>query len=224
MFHTPSHTAYTSGKELSLEVMYRSHNRAMKIWPSRARGSNLTGVHIMIIFTQPPWQKYNCTSQVLYSIKSSMLHFDLPKGKREKVCLVLFHKGLSALCNLLGCMQVCSARPGCHIEESRGCKLPPEKKSKYLELSANTLLFVAHSSWSSIKGSEQNTRRASVPIQGEVNFTLLEPEHRYLIPRQLGMLPLRSAEKEASQPNSLHFSMRGIHLNSLDQKGSGYLS
>lgn len=85
----------------------------------------------------------------------------------------LFHEGLSASCSLLSYMQVCSTRPGCHSVESRGCRLPFEERPKHLELLSSTLFLVCH--WFSVKGSEQNTRRASVPTEGEIHFTLPEP-------------------------------------------------
>lgn len=135
----------------------------------------------MTIFTEPPWQKCNWTSPVLCSIQQSNFALICLRPNVKKVCL-----SVTKVLGPLPQRSVCFMQPAllhtgllnqtwvCHIVESRGCRLPSEEMSKYLEVSAGTLLLVSHSSWFSIKDSKQNAR-TSLSTQGEIYFTLLQP-------------------------------------------------
>lgn len=191
-FQAPNRAAYSSGKESLLE------GHIIEQWESghlRASDSNLIGVHIATSFTDPP-----TTVEHLWSL--TQFNFPLvcimPSVKTLVAPLL---EGLVALCNMLGCMQVCSTRFGCQMVsflyfldwKAEDSDFDLEKRWKYLEPSANILLLYLPLAGFLLKLKVQSRTQAETMFLFRERFIspyLSQPKHRYLILRQLSQFPL----------------------------------
>lgn len=114
--------------------------------------------------------------------------------------------------------------------EGRGCRLPFGGQMQVSKTFCKHLVTPSPSSWFyiKVKGSEQNTRDC-VPTQGEIHFTLFEPaitQVTYFKAAVQAASVINWKRKEhlvgkSAHPNicsiSLHSSMGGIHMVSLDE-------
>ena len=198
---TPSHTAYPSEQESLLEVIHRSPCRALRIWASEVRGSNLVGVHIVTSFTDPSWQEYSWTTPVLKSIKISATFLCFASGQMCKALLGPFPWRSGCFMLSAWLHQVCSTRPRCRIVslwcfldwKAEDADFHLEMRCKYRELSASILLLYLLVAGFLLELKVQSRTQEEIVFLLRERFIspyLSQPRRRYLILRQLFRLPL----------------------------------
>lgn len=189
-FQAPNHSAYSSGKESLPE------GHIIEQWesgPLRASDSNLIGVHIATSFTDPSTTVEHLRSLTQFNFPLVCI---MPSVKTLVAPLL---EGLVALCNILGCMQVCSTRFGCQMVsfwyfldwKAEDSDFDLEKRWKYPEPSGNILLLYLPLASLLLK-VQSRTQAETVFLFRErfISPYLSQPKHRYLILRQLSQFPL----------------------------------